>query len=141
MFRTNIDMRDPHPLKIDFAAFAHQWCADWNSHDVENVLAHFHDDAIFGSPLAEQLFPDCGGIVVGKDALRAYWSQALRRTPDLHFTIEAIFAGVETLVIQYRNQNGAKVSEILHFAGGHVIRGDGAYEITPDERRTDQTRT
>jgi ketosteroid isomerase-like protein len=49
----------------------------WNRHDVEAVLAHFHDDVTFSSPVAERVQPQTGGAVRGKDALRAYWNAAL----------------------------------------------------------------
>jgi hypothetical protein len=53
----------------------------------------------------------------------------LRRIPDLHFAIERVFGGIDTVVIQYRNQKGASVSEVLRFAGGKVVRGDGTYAL------------
>jgi hypothetical protein len=63
------------------ATFAEQWAKDWNHHDVEAVLSHFADDAVFTSPLAGQLFPESGGVIRGKDALRLYWSEGVRRNP------------------------------------------------------------
>lgn len=113
---------------MDWNAFAQRWCEDWNSHDVERVLAHFADDVVFTSPVAAGLIPESKGVIVGKEALRAYWQEGLRRIPDLHFTIERVFGGIDTLVIQYRNQKGARVSEVLRFEDGKVRRGDGTYE-------------
>jgi ketosteroid isomerase-like protein len=37
-------------------AFAERWVKEWNDHDIEAVLTHFADDAVFTSPLAERLF-------------------------------------------------------------------------------------
>src|SRR3954452_7560486 len=92
--------------------FSHEWAAGWNAHDLEAVLAHFHDDVVFTSPLAAQLVPASGGVLRGKEAVRAYWTEGLRRTPDLHFTVERVFAGVGVLVIGYRNQRGSLVDEV-----------------------------
>jgi len=39
-------------------AFAERWVKNWNDHDIEAVLTHFADDAVFTSPLAGRLFPD-----------------------------------------------------------------------------------
>ena len=111
----------------DAIAFATSWCAAWNAHDLDAVLAHFHDDVVFTSPMAIRMVPDSGGRIAGKAALRAYWTEGLRRIPDLHFTVERVFAGVDTVVIQYRNQGGIPVSEVLTFAGGLVISGHGTY--------------
>ena len=67
--------------RIDWTDFAEEWCAAWNAHDVERVLAHFHDDAVFMSPLAAQRVPESGGTVKGKAALRAYWTGGVRALP------------------------------------------------------------
>ena len=32
--------------------FAEEWAAAWNRRDVDAVLAHFHDDVVFTSPVA-----------------------------------------------------------------------------------------
>ncbi|MGY4396761.1 ketosteroid isomerase-like protein [Sphingomonas sp. UYAg733] len=110
-------------------SFAAAWCNAWNAHDLERVLGHFHDDVLFTSPIAATILPETRGQVRGKQALRAYWSEGLRRIPDLHFTVEQVFAGVGTIVIQYRNQRGVSVSEVLIFDGEKVRSGHGAYPI------------
>ena len=108
-------------------AFADQWAAAWNAHDIEAVLSHFHDNATFTSPFARRLLPDTGGRLVGKPAIREYWATGMPLIPDLHFTIEAVFAGVDHLVILYTNQRGVRVSELLKFEGDLVIEGHGTY--------------
>lgn len=98
-------------MDIDPSQFATRWAAAWNAHDVEAVLAHFHDDAVFTSPFARQLLPETGGVLRGKAAIRAYWNTGLARIPDLRFHVDAVFAGVDTLVIAYTNQKGVRVIE------------------------------
>ncbi|MCL7715595.1 nuclear transport factor 2 family protein [Stenotrophomonas mori] len=119
-------------MQIDPSRFAAAWAAAWNGHDVDAVLAHFHDEAVFTSPFARQVLPDTGGVLRGKAAIRTYWSAGLARIPDLHFDIEAVYAGVDTLVIAYRNQKGVLVSEVLRFAGDRVIEGHGTYPLQAD---------
>jgi ketosteroid isomerase-like protein len=119
-------------MDFDPVVFAAEWCAAWNAHDLERVLAHFHDDVIFTSPIAVSLLPETGGVVRGKEALRAYWKEGLRRIPDLHFTVEAVFGGVDTLVIQYRNQKNVSVCEVLVFDAGLVRQGHGTYPARID---------
>ena len=115
----------------DPAAFSAAWVAAWNAHDLDAVLAHVHDDVVFTSPVAARLFPETGGVVRGKAELRSYWAEGLRRIPDLHFTVERVFAGVGVLVISYRNQAGALVDEVLAFGDdGLVVEGHGTYEHT-----------
>jgi ketosteroid isomerase-like protein len=112
---------------LDPATFAAEWCAAWNAHDLERVLRHFHEDVVFTSPVAASLLPETEGVLHGKAALRSYWAEGLRRIPDLHFTVAAVFAGVNTLVIQYLNQKGTSVSEVLVFEAGLVREGHGTY--------------
>jgi ketosteroid isomerase-like protein len=114
---------------MDANGFAAEWCAAWNAHDLDRVLAHFHEEVSFTSPAAAALFPETRGRIEGRQALRDYWSEGLRRIPDLHFTIERVFAGVGAIVIQYRNQKGVSVSEVLVFDGDKVRSGHGTYPV------------
>ncbi|MDM7853684.1 nuclear transport factor 2 family protein [Cellulomonas alba] len=111
----------------DAARFSASWVAAWNAHDLDAVLAHFADDVVFTSPVAARILPETGGVLRGKDELRRYWAEGLRLVPDLHFTVERVFAGVDVLVISYRNQVGSLVDEVLRFAGGQVVAGHGTY--------------
>ena len=108
-------------------AFARAWCQAWNAHDVEAVLAHFHDDVVFSSPVAARVVPESGGVVRGKDALRGYWSAALQAHPDLRFEMVATYVGTQAVVINYRNQRGQLVNEVLIFDGDLVREGHGTY--------------
>ena len=107
--------------------FAQAWVEAWNRHDVEGVLAHFHDDVIFTSPVAAQVIPESGGVIRGKDALRKYWVTALAQLPDLHFDIVGVYRGVSSLVINYRNHRDGLVNEVLIFDGELVREGHGTY--------------
>lgn len=111
----------------DKDVFARNWVEAWNSHDVGAVLAHFRDDVVFSSPVAARLLPDTGGVVRGKQALRDYWTTALAQLPDLHFELVAVYQGESLLVINYRNQRGQLVNEVLAFDGELVREGHGTY--------------
>ena len=113
----------------DPVGFAAEWCAAWNRRDVDAVLAHFHDDVVFTSPVAAELVPGSSGVVRGKAALREYWCTALKAVPNLHFDIVGVYAGLSTLVINYRNQKGGLVNEVLEFDGALVRRGHGTYLV------------
>jgi ketosteroid isomerase-like protein len=116
------------PMTIpDAEVFARDWCQAWNARDVEAVLAHFRDDVVFSSPVAGRLVPESGGVVHGKDALRDYWTTALQANPDLRFEVVATYAGTQAIVINYRNQLGALVNEVLIFDGDLVCEGHGTY--------------
>ncbi|MDT3397773.1 nuclear transport factor 2 family protein [Streptomyces sp. B1866] len=115
-------------MDLTFAQrFTQEWADAWNAHDLERILTHYTDDVVFASPRIIQWGDDPSGEVRGKDALRAYWSAGLRRLPDLRFTVEDVRASVDTVVINYRNERGQAVSEVLTFRDGLICRGLGAY--------------
>ncbi|MFZ3554411.1 nuclear transport factor 2 family protein [Streptomyces sp. BH055] len=106
--------------------FVDSWVTAWNAHDLDALLAHFADDVTFRSPVAAQLLGG-DGVMRGKKALRAYWEEGLRRIPDLRFEVVGSYVGVNSLVINYRNQKGGLVNEVLIFEGPLVTEGYGTY--------------
>ena len=109
-------------------AFAEQWVKDWNAHDIDALLEHFTDDVVFTSPVAVRVLGG-DGVLRGKEALRGYWTEGVRLLPDLRFEVIALYAGISTLVINYRNQAGGVVSEVLTFEGSLVKEGHGTYLV------------
>jgi hypothetical protein len=118
-------------MDIDAIAFSQEWVHAWNAHDIDAVLVHFHDDVEFTSLVAAGLLPETQGVVRGKAALRRYWALALERMPDLRFTVDHVYQGVDIIVIAYRNHHGALVSEVLRFRGNSVVEGHGTYQVSP----------
>lgn len=115
-------------MDTEFAQrFAKEWEAAWNSHDVDRILIHYTDDVVFQSPYIVHRLQEPTGQVHGKDELRAYWSSGLEQQPDLRFAVEDVRVSVDTLVINYRNHHGHRVSEVLRFRGELVRWGCGAY--------------
>ena len=82
---------------------------------------------VFTSPVAAQILPAGDGVIRGRDALRAYWSYALGMLPDLHFTVEDVYSGLDTIAIAYRNHAGNRVCELLTFDGPLVVAGHATY--------------
>ncbi len=108
-------------------SFADQWIKAWNARDVEAVLAHYADDVVFTSPTALRVLPQSGGTIRGKDALRGYWTLALKGNPDLQFELLAVYAGIDTIALHYRNQLGGLVNEVLTFQDGLVTVGHATH--------------
>ncbi|MEV0408907.1 nuclear transport factor 2 family protein [Actinoallomurus sp. NPDC050550] len=111
--------------------FAATWAEEWNSHDLDRILSHYADDIVFHSPVAARILPDSDGVIRGKEALRAYWREGLRLIPDLHFEVVGVYTGVDTIVINYRNQDDHLVNEILTFSNGLIVAGHGTYQPRP----------
>ncbi len=117
---------------IDPIGFAREWEAAWNRRDVEAVLQHFHDDAVFTSPLAQKIGVAADGVLKGKSAIRSYWKAALAKSEgsEPHFQVSRVYQGVNMLVIAFVITSGdQKVDrvEVLRFKDGLVIEGHGTF--------------
>lgn len=92
---------------------AADWIAAWNSHDLDNVLTFYTDDFEMSSPYIVNIMGERSGTLYGKPSIRAYWEKAMALTPNLHFTLETVYTGANSLVICYTNQAGRRCGEIL----------------------------
>jgi hypothetical protein len=107
-------------------AFADEWIAAWNSHDLERVLSHYASDIVFLSPNAQRLVGN--GRVLGISALRSYWEKGLASQPGLKFELLNVLTGHECLTILYRNHRSQQVAETFEFgADGKAIRSFACY--------------
>jgi ketosteroid isomerase-like protein len=118
--------------------FGEQWAHHWNTRDIEAVLAHFAERAVFTSPVALKVTGKT--TIHGKEAIRAYWVRALANLPSLRFTINRVLwdADHSELAIIYdreidgRHERGA---EVLTFdPEGRVVRGEAFYGVIPGPR-------
>lgn len=102
---------------------AAQWIQSWNNHDLDSIMEHYSDGIILTSPVAARILNDPDGTVRGKPALRSYFAKGLAFYPDLKFDPIDTFWGLNSIVIHYRNQNGAGVAEFMEIgADGKVSR-------------------
>ena len=107
-------------------AFAAHWIDTWNSHDIEAILSHYVDDVVFLSPVAVQRVGD--GRVIGREALRSYWSAGLAAQPLLRFELDTVLIGFASVTICYRNHRNQSVAETFEFnESGKVVRAYACY--------------
>ncbi|WP_344833172.1 nuclear transport factor 2 family protein [Actinocorallia longicatena] len=111
--------------------FAGEWAADWNSHDLERIIRHYAEDVVFSSPVAARIIEGSDGVVRGVEALRAYWAEGLRRDPGLRFEVVGVYAGIDTVVINFRQRTGQLSAEVLTFRDGVVVSGRGTHGAQP----------
>ena len=111
--------------------FAAEWIAAWNSHDLDRVLSHYTEDFEMSSPYIVEYMGEPSGKLVVKEKIRAYWKTGLTRNPHLHFTLEDVRVGANSLAILYRNEKGIAVSEVLFFdSTGLACRAAAHYALT-----------
>lgn len=102
---------------------ANHWAAAWNSHDLEQIMSHYADEVELISPAAAQLLGVPDGRVAGKANLRAYFKRGLDAYPELHFHLENVLWGLNSVVLYYTNQKGSRTAEFMELAAsGKVAR-------------------
>ena len=118
-------------LSAAFAqAFADEWIAAWNSHDMSRILEHYTDDFEMRSPYIIERVGEPSGILRGKTAIRPYWEAALKTQPPVKFELIGVYAGVGCLTIHYRSVGRRPATEVLEFNSGcKVVRGNALYGI------------
>ena len=108
--------------------FAPEWIAAWNSHDLDHVFDFYTDDFEMSSPLIVKIMCEPTGILNGKPAIRSYWEKGLALSPGLHFTLDTVYTGANSIVICYTNQAGRRCAELLYFNDdGKCFRSAGHY--------------
>jgi len=109
--------------KDDAWRLAEHWVAAWNAHDLERIMTHYDDAVVLTSPVAAQLLGTPDGRVVGKVNLRAYFQRGLEAYPELHFRLEDVLWGVNSVVLCYINHKGTRTAEFMELSGsGKVAR-------------------
>jgi hypothetical protein len=102
---------------------ADHWIAAWNAHDLDRIMSHYEDDVQLTSPVAARLLEIADGCVTGETNLRAYFERGLAAFPDLRFHLEDVLWGLNSVVLYYTNQRGARTAEFMELgAGGKVAR-------------------
>lgn len=119
-------------LNTEFAqAFADDWIASWNAHDLDRIMAHYTDDFSMSSPLIVSLMNEPSGTLHGKEAVGVYWTLALSRMPDLRFELESILLGANSITLVYQGARGLS-AEVFNFnTDGKVETSSAHYSVNP----------
>jgi ketosteroid isomerase-like protein len=87
-------------ITTEFAReFAQEWVDSWNSHNLDRIMSHYAADFEMTSPFIATLMQEPSGTLKGKENVRAYWSKALERLPDLHFELIDGLVSVASITI------------------------------------------
>ena len=107
--------------KEEARKLAHDWVAAWNAHDLDLIMTHYEDSIELTSPAAAQLLGTPDGKVVGKANLRAYFQRGLEAYPELHFRLEDVLWGVNSVVLYYANQKGTHTAEFMELSANRKV--------------------
>jgi predicted ester cyclase len=102
---------------------AKRWAEAWNAHDLDLIMSHYEEGIELTSPVAAQLLGTSDGTVRGRANLRAYFRRGLETYPDLHFQLEDVLCGLNSVVLYYKNQKGTRTAEFMELSvAGKVAR-------------------
>jgi hypothetical protein len=104
---------------------ASQWLEAFNEHNLDKLLALYDLDAKHFSPKLLVRKPESKGLVVGVNALREWWEDALIRLPNLHYKPVSITGNNERVFMEYIRQVGTEpdmaVAEMLQIENGKIV--------------------
>ena len=100
-------------------AFAAKWRDACNSHDLDRILALYSETIVFKSPRVRATSGEESGTLHGKVAVRDYWRGIFEKRPDLTFAVGKVYAGVDSIALEYR------VGNHLHGIEFMTLDGDG----------------
>jgi ketosteroid isomerase-like protein len=89
-------------MEKDVQAFAATWRETCNSHDLDRILSLYSDAIVFKSPRVRTVAGEPAGTLQGNAAVRNYWRRICEKRPDLIFAVERVFAGVDSIALEYR---------------------------------------
>jgi SnoaL-like domain len=108
--------------EADADAFVSEWIEAWNSHDVERITSHYHDDVDYYSPFIARLAPGRDHLH-GKNEVREYVASGLDRFPDLKLgPVITVAPGDGSVAAVYRSVDNLLAVETLVLDGAGLVR-------------------
>jgi ketosteroid isomerase-like protein len=90
----------------------------FNRHDVPGMVQLVSDDCHFNNPRPA---PD-GTQYAGKDAIRKYWQDFFRDSPEAHIEIEEAFSLGERCIIRWKCQWTGPAGDPEYIRGADIFR-------------------
>lgn len=108
----------------DTERIARAWMDAFNAHDVDRLMGLYAERCTHTSPKIRLLYPETGGLLLGKDALRRWWKDALQRVPTLRYELSGITCSADRAIVEYvRHAHGESplpVAEVFDVQGGFI---------------------
>ncbi|MFO1457870.1 MAG: nuclear transport factor 2 family protein [Verrucomicrobiota bacterium] len=115
----------------DLKAWAQDWIAAWNSHDLERILSHYADEVEFHSPFVARLLGNDEGCLKGIGALRDYFARGLKSYPGLHFEFRRVYPGSGSCILEYTSVQNLRAAEMMEWdSSGKIRRVRAHYDQT-----------
>lgn len=112
-----------NPTEIETIAL--KWFDAFNTHNLENLLSLYHNEAKHFSPKLKIRKPETNGLVQGKKALREWWQDAFKRLPTLNYSYTSLTANNQRVFMEYirkvKNEEDMLVAEVLEVENGLIV--------------------
>jgi hypothetical protein len=106
-------------------SIASQWLEAFNEHNLDKLLALYAENAKHFSPKLLARKPESKGLVVGVEAMRLWWEDALERLPNLHYEPVSITGNDQRVFMEYIRKVGSEpdmaVAEMLQIENGKIV--------------------
>ncbi|MEW5676882.1 nuclear transport factor 2 family protein [Flavobacterium enshiense] len=106
-------------------SIAFRWFDAFNTKSLEKLLSLYDDEAQHFSPKLKIRQPETNGLVVGKEAMRAWWQDAFDRLPTLYYKVTSLTANTDRVFMEYiRQVEGEEdmlIAEVLEVRDGKII--------------------
>ena len=106
-------------------SIAHAWFEAFNAHNLEKLLSLYDEDAEHFSPKLKLRHPETNGLVIGKNALREWWSDSFNRLPSLKYKVTSLTANSDRVFMEYLrivdNEESMMVAEVLEIKEGVIV--------------------
>ncbi len=104
---------------------ANKWFEAFNEHNLEKLLALYHNEAEHFSPKLKFRRPETNGLIKGKRALREWWEDAFKRLPSLKYEVVKLTADDEQVFMEYKRhvlgEEILNVGEVLEIKNGLIV--------------------
>lgn len=111
------------PDKLQSIAF--KWFDAFNSHNLEQLLSLYDDEAEHFSPKLKIRRPETNGLVKGKQQLREWWQDAFDRLPTLQYKVASLTASSDRIFMEYTRivdgDENMLVAEVLDVRDGKIV--------------------
>ncbi len=111
--------------------------AAFDRHDLDGILRHFADDAVFEGPRGKEPW---GSRFVGKDAIREAFAGRFAGIPDIRYQDDAHFVdgdrGSSEWTLSGTSTTGERIEvrgcDLWTFRDGQIVKKDSFWKISND---------
>ena len=115
------------------------WEDGFNGYDLDLVIEPVAEDVVFSSPFVPVLTGDPEKVTIeGRDALREYIGDSMRRVPGIRYSLDASFVSTQTVILVYTchfadGQSKTGADSIRVDRDGRIVEWRSHYSFTPDQ--------